>query len=377
MMSNNITGNKGEWGEPYAAIRILGEGKLYIADANGNKNPGEWMSIIELIRHEALERIVSYSYQEENVIIDVFVNNILVASMEALRFLEIADILTDEIQKGKGSSFSVSNDVVDFLQKIEMKNIKAKSIDKSDIFLTITDPRASITREHVGFSIKSEFGQNPTLFNTAKASAVVYKVMGMTDVLMAEINGMLDNQNHAAVSARCDKILDNGCDMEFVGFPVAQRAKCVAFAENLDLIDPRLVLVIERILWNHFFEHETKTNLDEVIQIVINKNPCGISRPEIKYPYMVKSFLYAAYCGLTASTLWDGNSQVNGGFIKVSASGEVVVHYALESDAFKSYLYSNCYLEFPSTDEKHGHYAKVYKEGNDYYFRLNFQIRYR
>ena len=54
-----------------------------------------------------------------------------------------------------------------------------------------------------------------------------------------------------------------------------------------------------------------------------------------------------------------------------------MAHYALESDAFKTYLYNNCYLEFPATDEGHGYYAKVYKENGDYYFRLNFQIRYR
>ena len=92
---------------------------------------------------------------------------------------------------------------------------------------------------------------------------------------------------------------------------------------------------------------------------------------------MIKSFLYAAYCGMTASTLWDGTSQINGGFIKVNSNGDVVAHYALESDAFKSYLFNNCYLEFPSTSEGHGNYGKVYKENGNYYFRLNFQIRYR
>jgi hypothetical protein len=91
----------------------------------------------------------------------------------------------------------------------------------------------------------------------------------------------------------------------------------------------------------------------------------------------MKSFIYAAYCGMTASTLWDGKSQVNGGFIKVKANGEVLAHYALESDAFKSYLYNNCYFEWPSTKKEHGFYGNVYKEDNEYYFRLNFQIRYR
>ena len=66
--------NKGEWGEPYAAIRILGDGKLYIADRNGKRNVAEWMDVIELIRHETAERIVSYRYQKANVVVDVYVN---------------------------------------------------------------------------------------------------------------------------------------------------------------------------------------------------------------------------------------------------------------------------------------------------------------
>ena len=72
---------------------------------------------------------------------------------------------------------------------------------------------------------------------------------------------------------------------------------------------------------------------------------------------MVKNFLYAAYCGMTASTLWDGKSNVNGGFITVCNNGDVLAHYALESYAFKTYLYNNCYLEFPSTSPNHGNYG--------------------
>lgn len=370
--------NKGEWGEPYAALRILGDGKLYIADKDGQKNPNEWMSVLDLIRHEAVDRVVTYHVKElGDVSIEISVNNNFKTSINSLRFMMMADRLSSEIVSGRGRSFEVSDEIMEFLNEIEMLHIKAKSIDKSDLFLSICDPRASIIREHIGFSIKSEFGQNPTLFNTAKASAVVYKVEGMNDELMNSINSLVDDKGHAAVSERCSMLIENGCQLDFVGFPYAQRAGCEAFKENLDLIDPRLADVVERMLWNHFFEHFPKNDLSDVTKYLVETNPCNLTRPEIKYSYMIKSFLYAAYCGMTASTLWNGDSQVNGGFIKVSAEGEVLAHYALESDAFKSYLYDNCYLEYPSTDEGHGNYAKVYKEGEEFFFRLNFQIRYR
>ena len=69
---------------------------------------------------------------------------------------------------------------------------------------------------------------------------------------------------------------------------------------------------------------------------LITENPCGLSRPVVQYPYMIKSFLYAAYCGMTASTHWDGQSQVNGGFISVDENGQVLAHYALESEEFEN-----------------------------------------
>lgn len=65
--------NKGEWSEPYVAIRVLGEGKLYLADENGNKNNFEWMDIMELIRHETATRIVKYKYNEIELIVDIYV----------------------------------------------------------------------------------------------------------------------------------------------------------------------------------------------------------------------------------------------------------------------------------------------------------------
>lgn len=369
--------NKGEWSEAYVAIRIIGDKRLYIADAQGNKNPLEWMTVLELIRHETKERIVAYKYDENNVDVEIKVNETFVLSVPASEFLNMADILSEEIKSGNGSSFDVSETVKNFLNRIELKHIKAASINKSDIFLTTQDPRAGVVRERIGFSIKSEFGHNPTLFNTAKASAFIYKLTNMTDELMEKINSMVDEKNHAAVQDRCDALIKYGCNPVFFDLPVATRAGCKAFRENLDLIDPRLIIVMERVLWNHFFEREACVDLAPLFNRIIKENPCNLSRPEVKYPYMMKSFVYAAYCGMTASTLWDGTSQVNGGFIKVNASGEVLAHYALESDAFKTYLYNNCYLEFPSTDEKHGDYAKVYKEDGNYLFRLNFQIRYR
>lgn len=366
--------NKGEWGEPYVALKLIGDGRLYIADEQGNKNIHEWLNVIDVIRNETLERVVIYHLNKEEATVSIKLNDNEVAVFAVEEFVETAEKLKDEILCKTGI-FSVSEDVASFIQKIGFTTLKAKSIDKCDIFITASDPRTSIVRENIGFSIKTYFGKDPTLFNTAKASALIYKLSNMNDEKMEAINSIFDSKGNVSVSERCERLLAYATNPVFTGFPFAQRAKCKAFEENLDLIDPRLEKVFHFVLWRHFFLKDKTRDIPEIINNVIAGNPLSLSRPEVKYPYMIKSFLYAAYCGMTASTLWDGSSQVKGGYISVSAEGEVLANYALESDSFKNYLYNNCYMEYPDTSEGHGFYGFVYKENDDYYFRLNFQIR--
>ena len=369
--------NKGEWGEPYVALKLLGDGKLYMADESGEIKPDEWMDVLELIRHETAERVVTYGRNPETTMVDIDINGEPVSSLPATAFVAAAAKLSNDIRKGKGASFEVSDEVNDFFVLAQMLALKAKSVDKSDIFLTTLDPRSAVTRNKIGFSIKSKFGQNPTLFNTAPASGVRYRLVGCTQADMEAINAVVDDKGHVAVGGRCAEILERGLRPVYVGYALAKRSGCEAFKDNLDIIDPRLPLVIERMLWNHFFQGDPAIDMPDVVDRIIHENPCGITRPEVKYPYMIKSFMYAAYCGMTASTLWDGTGQVNGGFITVDEAGSVLAHYALESEEFKAYLYNNCYLEFPATSKGHGDYAKVYEENGEYYFHLNFQIRYR
>lgn len=369
--------NKGEWGEPYVALKLLGDGKLHMADRDGREKPGEWMDVIELVRHETTSCVVTYDRNPQTTMVDIDVNGTLVASLPAVDFLNAASKLSKDIKAGKGASFEVSEEVNAFFELARMVTLKAKSVDKSDVFLTTVDPRTSVTRSRIGFSIKSKFGQNPTLFNTAPASGVRYRLEGCTPSDMYEINNIVDSHGHAAVGARCAEILARGLNPHYVGYAEAKRARCQAFKENLDIIDPRLPRVIERMLWNHFFEGDSTIDIPDVIARIIRENPCDVSRPDVKYPFMIKSFLFASYCGMTASTLWNGEGEVNGGFIIVDEDGKVLALYAMESEEFKAYLYNNCYLEFPSTGKGHGDYAKIYEENDEYYFNLNFQIRYR
>ena len=369
-----MQGNKGEWSESYAALRIIGDRKIFVADRSGAMNPNEWMNVLALMRRETRERLVSYRYDANDVDVVIAVNEDPVYRLPASEFVLLADRLLTEINRNKSSSFVVTDELESALRTVQMHSLKAKSDSKSDVTLSVLDPRSGVTRSEIGFSIKSELGQPPTLFNTATASAPIYRLHGMTAELAAEVNAVVTAKGKTAVEDRCRLMQQRGIGMEYVGYPA--KGSCSPFAENLDLINPWLPAALADVLRVWYLGGNIRT-LPEVARWLEETNPLRISRPDVKYAFMLKNFLYAAYCGMTASTLWDGRSEVNGGFIRGSKTGEVLAFYALESEVFKDYLFRNCYFERPATSRKHGNYGTVYEEDGGWFIRLNFQIRYR
>ena len=369
-----MQGNKGEWSESYAALRIIGDRKIFVADRSGAMNPNEWMNVLALMRRETRERLVSYRYDANDVDVVIAVNEDPVYRLPASEFVSLADRLLTEINRNKSSSFVVTDELESALRTVQLHSLKAKSDSKSDVTLSVLDPRSGVTRSEIGFSIKSELGQPPTLSNTATASAPIYRLHGMTAELAAEVNAVVTAKGKTAVEDRCRLMQQRGIVMEYVGYPA--KGSCSPFAENLDLINPWLPAALAEVLRVWYLGGNMRT-LPEVARWLEETNPLRISRPDVKYAFMLKNFLYAAYCGMTASTLWDGRSEVNGGFIRVSKTGEVLAFYALESEVFKDYLFRNCYFERPATSRKHGNYGTVYEEDGGWFIRLNFQIRYR
>lgn len=376
--------NYGEWGELYVLLRLLGDGRLSLTDDTERLSDGPHMNVIEVIRRERVGRVVTYRRVEAlapdaraRVHVTVGERETAVLPIEA--FSHKADELLGFVLERRRAPFAVPDSLAEFLASIEVSSYKAASSDKSDIFLTVSDPRSGTVRTDIGYSIKTRWGKVSTLFNTARASAVVYRLSGMTSELADEVNGVVDQKGHVSVSDRCAFLALRGVCCEFAGFEIARRAGCRAFEENLDLLDPRLPRAIEAILRARFFDglHQGRASVADLGTWLASVNPCGVTRPEVKYPYMLKQFLYAAYCGLTASTLWDGASAVNGGLLTVGEDGSLVAFNALDGDIFKSYLYRHCFFDYPDTSPRHGDYGYVYQHDGDWFFKLNFQVRYK
>ncbi len=211
------------------------------------------------------------------------------------------------------------------------------------------------------------------LFEGAPAAAV-YRLIGMTEQERKEINSLFDEKGNPAVFQRCAVLRKNGYLLEFDGFSRFGREKISIFEENLDLIHPHLVFIMGDLIQNYFFEYENETPLRIVANHLIKADPHGITRPKVKYPYLLKSFLYAAYCGMNAVALWDGERKETLASLAMKKEGEDLSFYAHDASFVKSYLYDHCFLEAPTTEERCGNYGEIYQKDGVYYFCLNIQI---
>lgn len=373
--------NYGEWGELYVLLRLCATGTLDLADENERAIDGFHLNVLEVIRHESDFRTVRYRRVGLGLeaTIQVVVNDEDAAAISAVEFAAKADELLLFVAERRRAPFAVPEGLAGFLERAGVRHYKARSRDKSDIYLRVEDPRSGLVRDDVGYSIKTKWGKVSTLFNTARASAALYVLDGMSSELAEEINQVRDAAGHVSVTERCARMVAAGVKVDFVGFELAKRAGCAAFEENLDLLNPRLARVVDAILEAHFLEGEFsgRTTMEAIGSWLVAVNPCGVTRSEVKYPYMLKQFLYSAYCGLTASTLWDGASNVNGGLLTVSEKGELMALNALDGDVFKSYLYRHCFVDYPDTSSGHGDYGYVFQRDGKWMFKLNFQVRYK
>lgn len=135
--------------------------------------------------------------------------------------------------------------------------------------------------------------------------------------------------------------------------------------------------------------------------------------PEYFYAVNLKELLFDSFAGMTASSLWDGQKNLSGGYLDVSPDGTVLFYRAMSDSVFTNYLFTHTYMDFPDkglkcelaalearaalenrkpTEEetraasttpsnkaklKKGDWGYIYKDGDDYLFAINFQIRFK
>lgn len=378
-MAESIKGkklNKGEWAEFYVMLKLLGEGKLYAADKLLCKNCKNYLDILKIIRQEYENQVIEYIIDEKKsqVIIKLQNSKDILIRIAACEFNQNADILFNGIKNEKGSSVLAPDSVCDFAKIIYVSKPKAPAVKalkkqlggKNDIFIEVRDGQTSIV-SIMGFSIKSKFGQNPTLFNAGSSSQFLYKLYGCNDRIMNDFNGISENDGRGWSKCK-EYLVKNNISMEFSG------TQNPVYSENLFLIRESMSKIMAWCVKDRLIDSNDSHNVKETIERMTEANPLGVQKPKVYYEKAMKDFLIAGFTGMTAGRTWDGKEQVNGGYIVVMDNGDILCYHSNDREAFRDYLYRNTYFEYVSADKYV--WSRIIKVDGYYYLPLNISVRF-
>lgn len=357
-----IFGNKGEWSEMYVLFKLLGDGIVFAGDGDLNKLEEIFYPILKILRQEKEGK---YAYSIEDDIVVVTEDGEELLRKNVAEFLYQATILIQRIQKEKGS-FNIP-EVERFMKDIHCSTLKAKSSDKTDIRIVIHDPRTGMTPT-LGFSIKSQVGNDATLLNASKATNFIYMVSGkkLSARIIKSINEISTRNK---IMDRVKAIINQDALLDFCGM------YSNTFCNNLILIDSCLPQIVAGILLNRYILGTT--DLSQLTDYIAQKNPIGydVSQNHRFYEHKIKNLLVASALGMVPDEPWNGRYDANGGYLVVKDDGDVLCYHFYDRNLIEDYLFKNVKLETPSSS-RHD-FATIYEENGKQLFKLNLQIRFK
>ncbi len=368
--------NKGEWAEFYVMLRLLGEGRLYTANNLLEKNLDSYLDVLKVIRQETDAQVLEYVVDKERstVLIRDQGTSQALLNIPCAEYWNNAWKLFNGIKNLKGNSVPAPDEVCRFAEFIYVEKPKAPAVKalkkqfggKNDIFVEVRDGQTAIVSV-MGFSIKSKFGQNPTLFNAGSSSQFLFKLSGCNDKMMAEFNNISEGTGRGW--SKCKQYLaDNGIGMEF------SRTQNPIYHDNLFLVRESMDKILAWCVKDRLIDSQDKYEVKETVERLAASNPLRVPNPDIYYEKAVKDFLMAGFTGMTAGKEWDGREQVNGGYIVVMDDGDVICYHSNDRESFRDYLYRNTHFEYVSADKYV--WSRILKIDGEYYLPLNVSVRF-
>ena len=336
-------GNKWEWSEVYALLRILADEKIYATDSETKEyTAGEMISIY--INGEKVKELPATEFESESV-----------------------NLLNEINSKDFYGALSVES-TQNFRDKILCYKILTPAIDKNDIMIKITDAD-TVYSPTIGSLIKSELGSYSTLLNAGKTTNFIYKIVQNHSDLIREANEIYKvsgGKNHTDVRGRISKIIEENGTLEY------RNINNQIFEDNLVLIDSNMGKIIAETLL--YFYKDGISNCNEMVEKLEQENPLNYGNVNA-YRYKFKKFLTAVALGMKPATVWDGLDETTGGYIVVTKEDNVLAYHIYNRNYFEEYLLSNTKYEIASTS-RHD-FGEVYSENGEDFIKLNLQVRFR
>lgn len=370
MNKNNLKGNKGEWSEVYIFLKLLNDGKLFIADKNLNAMKNVFLNIIKILRE-------NYSYFTGKTVRILLNDEKLTAQIPLEKIHIYKDKIWNLIQsKVAGNSIVASDDISSFFDEMKILKLRAPSSKTDDIKMEVQDYRNGINSV-VGFSCKSSFSAEATLFNASKDNTNFrFKVTGkINDGIMEKFNSIFNDKGKTGIGERMHFLKESKCDLEFI-------KTCKKAAERNLILSGGIEMpkIVGAMLKFYYFENEGKSensSCSSALNYIALKNISGYKYSDnyAIYERKIGTLLYDMFCGMRLSTDWNGKSSVNGGYIVVKNDGDVVAFHSTIADEFKQFLIRQLGFESPSATRHN--YMKIEKENGEYFINLNLQIRFK
>jgi type II restriction enzyme len=358
-----IKGNKGEWSEFYAFIKILADRFLHAADEDLNVLEQVFYPVYKIIREEAAQGKLEYDIKDDSETIKIIDSGGKITNVKIENLGGKANKIFSVIKKSTKRTFSIPLST-ELMEKLMCTQIKANSGRKADIILLIHDFKYNQSAE-VGFSIKSMIGSPSTLLNASGSTNFIFRVKNLEEKFCKKINSIIGKSK---VKDRLSAIFEGGGTLEFDG------VSSDTFEQNLRNVDTILPEILGEMLLSYFSGKGTALNdLTEYLGDY-KKEVNGFKMNETSYKIKTKYFLHNIALGMTPNTEWDGLLKAHGGYIIVKENGEIVCYHLYNQDEFQEYLFKNTKLDTPSTS-RHG-FGKIYKKDGNYYLNLNLQIRF-
>lgn len=352
-------GNKGEWSEFYAFVKLLSTGRLYAADEKTNRIDNVFFPILKIQRSEE-GNLAEYVISSEDGSVEIHLHADTVGRLPQSELIRMAEYLYVNIKAGDDHAFTI-NDSEQIMKKLSCHRISAPSSDKRGIVMQVHDINTGYNPIY-GFSIKSELGKAPSLLNASMATNFVFEITGLTESLKSEINSI---NTKTKIKDRINMIREHG-HMTY------SRVSNSEFASNLMFIDTHMDRIIAELMLYYYCDNINECRT--LIRKVEETNPLMYPREGL-YEYKLKKFLCSVALGMRPSEHWNGYDEANGGYVIVKYNGDVVAYHIYNRDAFETYLLNNTKFERGSTS-KHK-FASVYSEPDGkMYVKLNLQIRF-
>ncbi len=328
-----MTGNKGEWSELYALLKILAYGAIDV-DVNGQNRRAP---VVKVIRED--KSGFRCELRRQKSFVELYRNGDRVEKIPAKNFSLMASRILHGIKnyRGRKGAFEIDG-AAELMNLLGLKTLKSPSNKKTDIELTIHDALTNFDTTS-GYSIKSELGNPPTLLNASGATNFRFKVFGVDDALAERINA-IDTPG---------KVIDR---MKLIGRLEFDSVVNETFAANLRMFDTHMDKLLGEML--KLFYVDRISDCAELVTALERRNILNLGGT---CRYKLKKFLSAVALGLKPAKVWNGRDEASGGYLVVTEHGELMIHPLTNRDDFETFLLNNTRLETP--DPNRHNFAKI------------------